>query len=218
MGAAMKEMEHLKKIRNLGITDFETIEDVERMQRDMLHRLRRSSVDPDRYAGLGDCRADHCGRVNCLEACWFGTRRQQLLEIPAIYKLLKESDGPLHEVRLIRGSWALPFGNLRDTNIGVAKTWNARALDKIFVRALVAVGTLKPYVAPENFGRVWICEVHQIIAGAEKEDLEKVLSNGRQRGLIINRVSVREVSDLAETISRVFQRGLERWQDPLEDP
>jgi hypothetical protein len=211
----MKLENQLRHLTKIGIKDFETPSDAEHIQKDMLRRFERSSLDPGRYWGLTDCRSNYCAYKNCQEACWFGTRRRRLKEISAIYRLLKEVDGPLHEVRLIRGSWALPFGNLRDTNIGVAKSWNARALDKIFVRALVAAGILKPYVAPEDRGRVWICELHQIIAGAEKADLEKALSRGRQQDVLaIQRLSVREVSDLGETISRVFQRDLERWQDP----
>ena len=77
----MNEREQLARIKKLGVSNFETIKKVRRLQADMLDRLAASSLNPDRYAGLADCRADYCGRVNCLEACRFGTRRRRLNEI-----------------------------------------------------------------------------------------------------------------------------------------
>jgi hypothetical protein len=136
------------------------------------------------------------------------------MEIPAISKLFKESDGPLHEVRLIRGAWISPFGSLCDINIRLIRKWSARALDRLFIPSLVGVGLVKPYVAPDYLNGFWMWEIHEIIAGAEKANLEKVLSLGRQHCAGIQRLSVREVSDLPKTISRVFQRELEQWEDP----
>jgi hypothetical protein len=131
----MKLENQLRHLTKIGIKDFETPSDAEHIQKDMLRRFERSSLDPGRYWGLTDCRSNYCAYKICQEACWFGTRRRRLKEISAIYRLLKEVDGPLHEVRLIRGSWALPFGNLRDTNIGVAKSGTrGRSITFLFVR------------------------------------------------------------------------------------
>ena len=85
----MNQKAQLRRIVKLGINHFESIGDVGRMQKDMLRRLQGSSVDRDHYAGLANCRLDYCGRVNCLEACRFGTCRRRLTAIPAIYDLLK---------------------------------------------------------------------------------------------------------------------------------
>ena len=213
---AVNEEVQLRRIAELGIADFETAEDVERLQADMLARLERSSVDPDRYAGLDDCRSNFCGRVNCLEACWFGARRRRLNEIAAVYDLLQRSRGPMYEVRFVRGFWARPFGQLRQTNVAAAKKLNGRALDKLFNPKLVAVGTFKVSATPER-GQLWICEIHQIIAGAERPDLENVLSSKRQGMRISNRLWLQEVENLAQVISNVFQRDLECWQDPEDE-
>jgi hypothetical protein len=45
---AMNDDNRLRRIAELGITDFETAEDVKRLQADMLARLKQSSVDADR--------------------------------------------------------------------------------------------------------------------------------------------------------------------------
>ena len=42
MGVVMNEKQQLRQIAKLGIEDFETLEDVERMQSDMLRRLHKS--------------------------------------------------------------------------------------------------------------------------------------------------------------------------------
>jgi hypothetical protein len=79
---------------------------------------------------------------------------------------------------------------------------------------LVAVGTFKVSVEQRYEGHLWICEIHQIVAGAEKDELEKVLSSRRQEILISNKLWLQEVTDVGQTISQVFRRDLETWQDP----
>ena len=167
----MKEMEHLKQIRKLGITDFETVEDVGRMQKDLLRRLEGSSVDPDHYAGLANCRLDYCGRVNCLEACCFGTCRRRLNEIPIVYGLLQKSHKPLYEVRLVRSAWVGPTKGLPHAPLAAAKATNVRALDKLFIPTLVAVGMFKISVEQLYDKYLWIYEIHEIIAGAQGDEL-----------------------------------------------
>jgi ferredoxin len=101
----MNEREQLARIKKLGVSNFETIKKVRRLQTDMLARLERSSVDPDRYAGLDDCRADYCGRVNCLEACPFGALNRRLSDVPAALRLFQNAQPPFHEVRVSRALW-----------------------------------------------------------------------------------------------------------------
>ena len=61
----------------------------------------------------------------------------------------------MYEVRFVRGFWARPFGQLRQTNVAAAKKLNGRALDKLFNPKLVAVGTFKVSATPER-GQLWI--------------------------------------------------------------
>jgi hypothetical protein len=212
---AMNEREQLARIKKLGVSNFETVKKVRRLQADMLARLEGSSVDPDRYAGLADCRADYCGRVNCLEACWFGTRRRRLNEIPAIYDLLQNSNRPLYEIKFVRGIWVGPSRQLSHAPLSAAKKLNSRSLDKLFIPALVAVGVFKVSVEQLYDGHQWIYEVHEIVAGAEKEALEKALFSRRQGSAISNYLWLQEVTNLGQAISEVFRRDLEAWQNPI---
>ena len=50
----------LSGIAKLGIKDFESTEEVQMLQTDLLRRLERSSVDPGEYASLADCGPNYC--------------------------------------------------------------------------------------------------------------------------------------------------------------
>jgi len=210
---SMNTKNQLRRVAKLGITEFESTTDVRDLQADMLRRLERSKIDPGQYASLADCQSNHCAYKKCLEACWFGTRHRRLDEIPAIYHLLQNSKKPLYEVRFVRGIWARPAKHLRYAPITAAKKLNSRALDRLFMPTLVAIGTFKVSVEERYEGHLWICEIHQIVAGAEKDELQKVFSSRRQAIAISNKLWLQEVTDLGQTISKVFRRDLETWQD-----
>jgi hypothetical protein len=142
----MDEKQQLQQLAKLGIKDFETIEDVERMQGNLLRRLERSSIDPDRYAGLDSCGADYCGRVNCLEACPFGAFKRRLTDIRAALRLMNSARGPFHEIRVSRALWSRPFGKLDEAPIAAARQLNRHALDRLYDCGIIAVGSFK--VAP----------------------------------------------------------------------
>jgi hypothetical protein len=94
-----------------GSDNSQSIKNARRLQQDMLQQLaQHPSIDPLSYVGLEYCRPNHCARLGCAEACWFGNRRRSLEDIRAIERLLQPFDGPLYEVRIIRGVWARPFG------------------------------------------------------------------------------------------------------------
>ena len=198
----------------LGISNFETIRRTRKRQQDMLRRLRNADIDPSHYAGLADCTPDDCGRRNCAEACFFGARRRRLEEIPAVVELLQKEEGPIYEVRIIRESWERPVGQLEEFNIGAAKQLHRRALDKLYMPSLVAVGMCKVTLRTTGERR-WIPEIHGIIAGAEKEDLEKIfLIHRRILGMEYNVFSAKEVSNIGQTVSRVLRRDLRKWVHP----
>jgi hypothetical protein len=223
----VNEKIQLKRLAKLGINHFESIGDVERMQKDMLRRLQGSSVDPDHYAGLANCRLDYCGRVNCLEVCCFGTCRRRLTAIPAICDLLQKCNPPLYEVRIIRGVWARPYGKLQEASIEAAKQLNRRALDTLHDTRIVAVGTFK--VAPTGIvqgWKRWICEIHQIVAGVQQEDFDRIFLTQHDRGElrtkrkqsdIPNMVRVRKITKLGPTISKVLRQDLRGWRYPWQD-
>ena len=207
-----RKKKRARQLGKLGITDFETAAAAARRQRDMLRRLEQGMADPGRLAGLADCDRSHCGRLKCAEVCQFGARRRRLKEIPAAYRLLHKSAEPLCEVRVGRGVWAQPAGKLNRASIAAAMQLNRRALDKLYMPGLVAVGVFKTLVAPKHEGGGWKCEIHQIVSGAKKVELEKVFATSRRN--VGNFVHVKEVKNLGQTISDMLKRGVEGWQHP----
>ena len=209
----MKIEKQLRRIAKLGVSNFETVEKVERAQADLLERLRASTVKPRWYGDLSRCSATRCGRTRCLEVCCFGTFHRRLQEVPAALCCLQKAGPPFHEVRIIRASWRRPIGLLNTASIAAAKQLNRRALDSLYDLGVVAVGTFKVAPAPQFEGQGWICEIHQIVAGAKKEDLERIFSTRQDRGEIeltssdpINNLMIREVDALAAKTSEVLRR------------
>jgi hypothetical protein len=222
---AMNEKKLLRQLARLGIDDFETIQDVQRRQRNLLHRLERSSIDPDRYAGLANCRFDYCGRVNCLEVCAVGAFRRRIADVSAALQLLKHAGKPFYEVRVSRAFWSRPFGRLAEAGITAARQLNRRALDRLYNPNVLAVGTFKVAPSPSNDKERWICEVHQVVAGASKNDLERVFSTKQYRGeirrhklqLFYDYLMAKEVKTLGPIVSEVLSYHLSGWQHPWQE-
>jgi hypothetical protein len=201
----------------LGIPDFETIKRVRRLQARMLKLLKHSSVDPDRYAGLDSCRLDYCGRVNCLEACPFGALGRRLSDVPAALRLLQNARPPFHEVRVSRALWSRPFGKLNEVGIAAARQLNRRALDRLYVSGIVAVGSFKVSPSPPHDTERWICEIHQVVAGVQKEELERALSTETRTKLLwpfVDYLRVEEVQPRARLLNKVLRCDLSGWLHP----
>lgn len=201
-----------RRLAKLGVMDFETVAVAARRQQDILRRLERILSDRGRLAGLADCDKNHCGRLKCAEVCQFGTRRRRLTEIAAVHRLLHKRPGPLFEVRVGRGAWGQPAGNLHSVSIAAAKKLNRWALDKLYMPGLVAIGLFKVSVAAKHEGGGWKCEIHQIVSGAKKVELEKVFATRRRNPG--NFLRVKEVTNLGQTISDVLKRDVKGWQHP----
>jgi hypothetical protein len=84
------------------------------------------------------------------------------------------------------------------------------ALDQLYNPDLIAVGVFKVSVAPKHEGGGWKCEIHQIISGAKKTELEKIFSSSRPASG--NFLKVKEVTNLGQTISDVLKRDVQGWQ------
>lgn len=203
-----------RRLSELGIAGIETIAETERLQRDMLRQLERNLSDAARLAGLAHCAKNYCGRKKCAEVCQFGTRRRRRKEIPEVHGLINECAGPFCEVRVGRGTWAQPAGSLTSVSIAAAKKLNRMALDSLYNPGLIAVGTFKVSTAPKHEGEGWKCEIHQIVACAEKAELENAFSTSRPHPG--NFLRVREVTNLGQTISEVLKRDVQAWQHPYQ--
>ena len=217
----MKIAKQLYRIAKLGISNFETVEKVERAQADLLDRLRASPVRSRRYRDLSRCSATRCGTAECTDACCFGTFHRRLQEVPAALRCLQKATPPFYEVRIIRASWRRPVGQLSTASIAAAKQLNRRALDSLYDPSIFAVGTFEVAPVPPCEGQGWIYEIHQIVAGAKKKDLERIFSTRQDRGEIksrssgpINNLMVRKVDALAPKVSEVLRRDLQGWQHP----
>jgi hypothetical protein len=98
----------------------------------------------------------------------------------------------------------------RRFSIAAAKKLNRLALDKLYYPTLIAVGTFKVSVAPKHEGSGWKCEIHQIVSGAKKAELEKVFSSSRPAAG--NFLRVKEVTNLGQAIGDVLKRDVQGWQ------
>ena len=207
---AMSEKQRLSRLAKIGASNFEKAEQAQGLQDDLLHRMDRAGIDPGHYVGLDDCGSNYCGRIRCAEACWFGTRTRRMSEIPAVYRLIAKAAGPVHIVRVVRGVWERPIGDLNRVSIAAAKQLNRRALDSLYNSNVVAVGMFKMSISLENSGPRWIPEIYEIVAGPTKDELYAAFHNSRPGNLDSTRIQ--QVKTLGDAISDVLRRDLEgRW-------
>jgi hypothetical protein len=206
---------HIQMLAQLGISDFESVDSVERRLEDTLERLETHGWFPSLRGALQGCTADKCGKKRCVEVCAFADWRRRLQQIPAAHRLITKAHGPVCEVRVVRGIWGRPIGDLRRVSIGAARQLNRRALDTLLIPTLVAVGTFKVSVAPSYYHQPhWICEIHQIVAGANAAELEQAFTNAWGKEEYDSAVSVVEVKEIGPTISDVLSVELKGWQHP----
>jgi hypothetical protein len=203
----------IKRPKKLGILDIETARELGRRQADVLRLLEPNAWTRRLRALLRRCSKDTCGHKGCAEVCAFGNWRRRSHLIPAARRLFKNTDVPVFEVTVARGIWARPIGDLRTMNVAAAKQLNRRALDTIFIPGIVAVGAFKVYLAryPEPY---WICAIHQIVAGAAKEDLEKAFVGNWAKEQFDSVVTFNEVKNVRQAFDDVFRSDLRGWQHP----
>jgi hypothetical protein len=210
------ERRQLRKLTRLGISNFDSIDKTQQRQTDLIARLEQARIDSGYTAGFEDCGPFNCGKVNCSECCAFGTQKRRLKEIITVHRLITKVKGPIHEVRVVRGVWARPGGKLRNVSIAAAKKLVRRALDDLYNPDIVAVGTFKASFSSAYGGPRWIAEIHLIVAGAKKEDLDRVLSRSRP-GQSLNSLRVKRVDNLGPSIAEVLRRDPQRWQHPANN-
>ena len=211
----MTNSNKIRRITKLGIRDFDSADEVQRRQDDLLQRLKPNMWFRNKSKTLARCTKDHCAGAECVEVCAFADWRRRLQEIPAAYRLIKKTDGPVYEVRVVRGIWARPIGDLHDVSMAAAKQLNRRALDSLYNPELVAAGTFKVSLAPEYLKPHWICEIHEIVVGAQKDDLEKAFSISGTREKYDSFLGITKVKNIGQTISDVLRADLQGWQHPL---
>jgi hypothetical protein len=192
----------------------DTVADARKLQRDVRQQLKRSSANGFVTAGLKSCSPEHCGKKRCREVCAIGARGHRLKAGPAVYRLLEKHSGPLFEVRISPDVWLRKAGELHKASMLAVRQLNRRALDSLYNTNIVAVGSLKVSALPEHFAAAWRLEMHQIVAGVERETLERIFTN--QKPNAYNSVRIEPVENLAEAVTRVFRQDLRVWQYPSD--
>ncbi len=204
---AKLEKKQLRCLARLGISNFESVDKTQKRQIDLIRRLRGAQIDT---AGLDDCGRFSCGRVRCAEGCPFGTRRRRLAELIAIHRLITNAPGPIYEIRVNREVWNRPAGELHKVKIAAAKKLVRRALDNILNPKIVAVGTFKVWFEPIE--SEWQPILHLVVAGADRDALQKALSTATGRSPSLVRVN--EVENLGQLVNEVLRSDLHGARQP----
>jgi hypothetical protein len=190
-----------QELAELKTSGLPSIQLVQAEQEKMLRLLKRSQADPVSYAGLEYCTAEYCGRVNCSEACWFGSLRGRSEAEAAFARLLQERKRDLQEALIVRPKWNRRYGELHRIDGAVGKRLVRRVLDGINDRRIVAVGTFKVCPFGYNNHGSWICEIHIVVAGTTRPELESWFREKPPQ--VVHDVHVARVKDLSAAIKRV---------------
>jgi hypothetical protein len=202
-----------QKLADLKISELPSIQRVQAKQEKMLRLMKRSQADPVSYAGLEYCTAEYCGRVNCSEACWFGTLRRRVPEVLAIRRLTGQHEGSVHKIIVWKPDWGCPFGRLHCVKPGVAKALMTRVFNSMCSMSVAAVGTFK--VVPFGTGADrYFSEIHLIVVGAHQKDLEDAFSSLQpEAGVRIEKVD--DPNDIVDQVTscnslRLYQQDDDR--------
>jgi hypothetical protein len=192
-----------RQLAKLKISELQSLQHVETMQRKMLRLLKQSQVDPISYVGLEYCGPNRCGRVDCSEACWFGRVRRRATADKELGQLLGKHKGKFYKVVIDRSKWNREYGELHEINITSGKSIVARILDGYNDRGIVAVGTFKVRPFGYNNHGTWRCEIEMIVAGTFDEiDLKRRFRPKRCR--IAHEVMVDRIKRIDAAINDVM--------------
>jgi hypothetical protein len=210
------EKKQLRRLANLGLSNFESIDKTQGRQNDFLKLLKGTRVDT---TGFEDCDAVSCGQKRCADGCPFGMRRRRLDEIRATHDLMTGIDGPIYDIQVARRCWARPVGKLREMSIGAVIKSIRRALDKLNNPGIVAVGAIKlsRRVQPsDGSSDVWLWQpfIRLVVAGADRHDLERALLTERGGEKLFQ---VNKVKNLGRTISNALRRDVYASKQPWFD-
>jgi hypothetical protein len=210
------EKKQFRRLANLGLSNFESIDKTQRRQSDFLKLLKATRVDT---TGFEDCDAVSCGKKRCAEGCPFGMRRRRFDEILATHNLMTRLDGPIYNIQVSRLCWASPVGKLHEISIGAIRKSIRRALDKLNNPGIVAVGAIKLSRRDDPSDRrvdVWLWQpfVRLVVAGAESHHLERALDTKRGGE---NRFQVNRSRNLGRVISNALRRDVYASKQPWFD-
>jgi hypothetical protein len=198
-----------RRIKRLGASNFEAVDDTARRQVDMLRRLEEV-VGVSTHQGFRDCGSDDCGLLRCSAGCWFSLRRRWLVGVLSAHELIRHLPGPLYEVRIIHDKWHRPLGKLNTMNVQSAKQFARHRLDTRNGRKAIMIGSYK--VAEDPYAGGWVGEIHAVVGGSEKLALRAAFR--LPPDVSRNYVAVVEVKHLPTTLIEVLRPDVRMWQPP----
>jgi hypothetical protein len=167
----------------------------DRAQAEMLDILRQSAIDPVAYAGLTYCGPDHCGRVGCSEACWFGYVRPTLKAREELRRLIADNRRVCY-VHAFRAKWSQDQANLQlDPLVGARLV--RRVLDGLHPKKPIAFGTLN---VEAQGGSYWRWYVDLLVAGPQSFYLDGAFGEKGWPGTAY----VKEVENSDKSINEVL--------------
>ena len=213
---AMRPKPNLKK-RNAKALKNGTTSKTKLAQADIIARLRRTDLPLAKYKGLAKCGAQGCGMKRCRDVCRYGSERRLDRQAAAARKLLKKIGGPYFEVHVGRQTWQRPVGDLDKVSLAAAKQVERNALDKLHMLGIAAVGMVKAAFMPDEKESRWHVEIHQVIAGASREEIRTAFATRLNKNNGENYFWIDEVKDLKRAIRRVLNQVVIVQQRPDDD-
>lgn len=175
-------------------------------QADILERLSHGDLARKQYKGLAKCGAQRCGMAVCKDVCRYGSGRRLDQQATAARKLLKKVGGPFFEVHVGRHGWQRAAGGLHTVSLQAAKQVERNALDKLHMPGMAAVGMVKAAFMPSGEAGGWHVEIHQLIAGASREEITKAFSTRLDSTRTHNNLRIDPVQELKSALRRVLDQ------------
>jgi hypothetical protein len=201
-----------ERMAQLGLDDFETVEQCSERQVKMAKRLNDAQKPKLGGRDWQACRPDCCACTQCRDGCWFASRRHRFELITEAHRLLSSHSGPLAFVSIAHPKWELPVGKLNQANINAVRQWLYRRFKKLG-KNVITVGGFEVSLNVDLDGtRTWAGHVHLVVAGVEKSSLKKALQiEKRYRFRPFSRpVDVRDVKNLGRQLGYSLKRVARR--------
>jgi hypothetical protein len=185
----------------LGLPDFETVQQCSERQQQMARRFERAG-ELQHDAEWQECEPGLCAGAPCRDGCWFASRDHRYQMITEGHRLLSNLPGDLLFVTITHPKWELPIGKLAEANIRAVRQWLYRRFKRLGASA-IAVGGFEVSLNIELDGtNTWAGHVHLVVAGTDKQSLKKAfqIEKHYRARPYLRPVDVRDVGNLGRQL------------------
>jgi hypothetical protein len=206
-----RDRELHEEMAGLGLSDFETVQQCNERQEQMIARLRQAEYEAGDRRDLRQCEPDWCACEHCVDGCWQATRNRRYGEITSGYKILKRHTGNLFEVCVVHPLWQRDVGHLQDISINAARQWLERRLRNLGPD-VTAIGSFEVSLNRELDGSEhWAGHMHLIVAHDDERALKKALRLEKRHRSDANDVpvKVRLVTNVGRQLGYALKRLVE---------